>query len=73
MLPEDVDHQLQADVLYLCIETSLPVPALGSQGVGIGGGSEVTQLQVVVKLETLHPAGIKNNAEAVKGLDLDST
>lgn len=63
MLPEDVDHQLQADVLDLCIETRLPVPALGPQGVGIGGGSEVTQLQVVVKLETLHPVRVRKKTQ----------
>lgn len=55
-LPEDVNHQLQGDVLDLRIEAGLPVSALGSQSVGVGGRSEVTQFQVIVKLQTLCPA-----------------
>lgn len=56
ILPEDIDHKFQADVLDLRVEACLPFPALGSQGIGIGAGSEVTQLQVIVELETLRPA-----------------
>lgn len=56
VLPENVDQQFQTDVLNLCVQSSLPVSALASQGISIGARSEVTQLQVVVKLETLCPA-----------------
>lgn len=41
-LPEDVDHQFQGDVLYLCVEACLPVSALASQGIGICPRSKVT-------------------------------
>lgn len=55
-LPEDINHQFQGDVLDLCIEARLPVSALRSQSIGVGSRSEVTQLQVIVKLQTLCPA-----------------
>lgn len=51
------------------VETRLPFPALGSQCVGIGGGSEVAQLQVIVKLETLRPARTHTeDAQNIKAL-----
>lgn len=50
------------------VEACLPFPALGSQGIGIGGGSEVTQLQVIVKLETLRPACTHRNTQKIRAL-----
>lgn len=55
-LPEGVDHELQHDVLDLSVQGRLPVPALGSQRIHIGSSSKVTQIQVIMKLETLCPA-----------------
>lgn len=55
-LPEGVDHKLQHDVLDLSVQGRLPVPALGSQRIHISSSSKVTQIQVIMKLETLCPA-----------------
>lgn len=55
-LPEGVDHELQHDVLNLSVQGRLPVPALGSQRIHISSSSKVTQIQVIMKLETLCPA-----------------
>lgn len=55
-VPEGVNHKLQHDVLDLSVQGRLPVPALESQYIHISSSSKVTQIQVIMKLETLCPA-----------------
>lgn len=56
ILPEGIDHKLQHDVLDLSVQGRLPVPALGPQHIYISPSSKVTQIQVIMELETLCPA-----------------
>lgn len=56
-VPEDADEQLQGELLYLAVQPLLPGPPAGPPIVQVGAGAKVSQVQLVVQLEALDPAG----------------
>lgn len=56
-IPEDADEQPQGELLDLAVQPLLPGPPAGPPVVQVGAGAQVSQVQLVVQLEALDPAG----------------
>lgn len=56
-IPEDADQQLQRELLDLAVQPLLPGAPAGPPVVQVGAGAEVSQVQLVLQLEALDPAG----------------